>query len=96
MTIRGMRGLLIVAPLASSASAAEYPNDSSSKFSQRVAGVERSEPPDPRLSGGSLALDPGHPRSKRPNLELLNELEGFNPVRPLSQERDELDLPSEG
>jgi len=25
-----------------------------------VAGVERSEPPDPRPSGGSLALDPGH------------------------------------
>jgi len=29
---------------------------------ERVAGVERSEPPGPRLSGGSLALDPGHPK----------------------------------
>ena len=45
---------------------------SSSKFGGRVAGVERSEPPDRRLSGGSLALDPGHPKSDRPNLELLS------------------------
>jgi len=29
------------------------------------------EPPDPRPSGGSLALDPGHPKSDQPNLELL-------------------------
>ena len=29
------------------------------------------EPPDPRLSGGSLALDPGHPKSHEPNLEPL-------------------------
>jgi hypothetical protein len=55
-------------------------NLSSSKFSQRVAGVERSEPPDPGLSGGSLALDPGHPNSSRPNLELLNL--GMEPGRP--------------
>jgi len=39
---------------------------------ERVAGVERSEPPDRRLSGGSLALDHGHPTSDRPNLELLS------------------------
>jgi hypothetical protein len=45
---------------------------SSSKFGERVAGVERSEPPDPRLSGGSLALDPGRPKSDQPNLELLS------------------------
>jgi len=44
---------------------------SSSKFGERVAGVERSEPPDPRHSGGSLALDPGHPKADQPNLELL-------------------------
>jgi len=28
---------------------------------ERVAGVERSEPPDRRIAGGSLTLDPGHP-----------------------------------
>jgi len=39
---------------------------SSSEHAERVAGVERSEPPGPRLSGGSLALDPGHPRSDQP------------------------------
>ena len=36
-----------------------------------MAGVERSEPPGPGVSGGSLALDPGHPKSDQPNLELL-------------------------
>ena len=45
---------------------------SSSKFWERVAGVERSEPPEARISGGSLALDPGHPKSDHPNLELLS------------------------
>jgi len=44
---------------------------SSSKLWGRVAGVERSEPPGPRISGGSLTLDPGHPKSDHPNLELL-------------------------
>ena len=38
---------------------------SSSKLWERVAGVERSEPPDARISGGSLALDPGHPAGGR-------------------------------
>ena len=47
-------------------------NFSSSKFWTRVPGVERSEPPELRISGGSLALDPGHPRSDGANLELLN------------------------
>ena len=44
---------------------------SSPKFGERVAGVERSEPPDRRVSGGSLTLDPGHPKPDHPNLELL-------------------------
>jgi hypothetical protein len=30
------------------------------------------EPPDLRLSGGSLTLDPGHPKPDHPNLELLS------------------------
>ena len=47
--------------------------DSSSKLGERVAGVERSEPPDRRISGGSLTLDPGHPKPAHPNLELLSE-----------------------
>ena len=49
------------------------PSDSSSKFGERVAGVERSEPPDRRISGGSLTLDPGHPKPEHPNLELLSD-----------------------
>jgi hypothetical protein len=44
---------------------------SSPKFSGRVAGVERSEPPGRRISGGSLTLDPGHPDPDTLNLELL-------------------------
>ena len=38
-----------------------------------MAGVERSEPPDHRISGGLLTLDPGHPKPDHPNLELLTE-----------------------
>jgi len=43
-------------------------SEGSPRLSERVAGVERSEPPDPRIPGGSLALDPGHPNSHQPNL----------------------------
>jgi len=37
------------------------PEFSSSKLQKGVAGVERSEPPERPISGGSPALDPGHP-----------------------------------
>jgi len=40
--------------------------DNSSQSGELVAGVERSEPPEPRISGGSLTLDPGHPESGQP------------------------------
>ena len=40
-----------------------------------MPGVERSEPPELWISGGSLALDPGHPGADGANLELLNALE---------------------
>jgi hypothetical protein len=47
-------------------------------FSERVAGGagHRREalvdaPPDTRVSGGELTLDPGHPKLDPPNLELL-------------------------
>jgi len=55
-------------------------SDGSSRFWGRVAGVDGhrrealvGEPPGPRISGGSLALDPGHPKSLHPNLELLSD-----------------------
>ena len=48
---------------------------------RRVAGVDGhrrealvGEPPDRRVSGGSLTLDPGHPRLDRPNLELQTQV----------------------
>ena len=58
---------------------------SSSKFGERVAGVDGhrrealvGEPPDRRISGGSLTLDPGHPKPDHPNLELL--IADYRPV----------------
>jgi len=47
-------------------------NVSSSKFWARVPGFERSEPPELRISGGSLSLNPGRPGSDGAKLELLN------------------------
>jgi len=43
---------------------------------RRVAGVERSEPPEPPISGGSLVLDPGHPESDQANLGVPSDMEG--------------------
>jgi len=50
-------------------------SEGSPRLSERVAGVDGhrrealvGEPPDPRIPGGSLALDPGHPNSHQPNL----------------------------
>jgi len=63
-------------------------NHSSAQSGERVAGVDGhrrealvGEPPDPRISGGSLALDPGHPKSDQPNLELLNHAAEPQPSR---------------
>ncbi len=47
-------------------------NFSSSKFGRGGAGVERSEPPVRRVSGGSLRSTPATRVSRMPNLELLN------------------------
>jgi outer membrane protein assembly factor BamB len=46
------------------------PESSSAKLQERVAGVERSEPPAGPISGGSPALDPGHP-AQAPKPKLL-------------------------
>jgi len=40
--------------------------DGSSQSGERVAGVERSEPPESPIPGGSLTLDPGHPELGQP------------------------------
>jgi hypothetical protein len=68
---------------------------SSSKYAERVAGVDGhrrealvGEPPDPRTSRGSLALDPGHPKSDQPNLELLTV------DKPLAEVRENLCAPA--
>ena len=53
-----------------------YWSHGTSSLRGRVAGVERSEPPDPRTSGGSLALDPGHPESDQANLGVPSDMAG--------------------
>jgi hypothetical protein len=47
-------------------------NFSSSKFAPRMAGVERSEPPVARFSGGSLRSTPATLTPQGANLGLLN------------------------
>jgi signal peptidase I len=68
--------------------------DSSFRSGEWVAGVERSEPPAPPVSGGSLTLDPGHPRPDRLNLAPWSEVRegpvtdlcGYNQTQPRRQE----------
>jgi FAD/FMN-containing dehydrogenase len=72
--LAGCEGLLRQADLSFPERREYTARDTSSKpgeqvAGERVAGVERSEPPDRRTSGGSLTLDPGHPKPDHPSFE---------------------------